>query len=539
MPTTAEVLVKAFQDAGTPFLVGVPGEEGALDMIEAARKRGMRFILVKQETAGALLASTWGEITGSPGVCMSTRGPGAANMVNGVTHAWMDRCPLIAITDQFSAPAYVTASHMRLDTLTLYKSITKWNSTINAQTVHQQVRRAIRTATAHAPGPVQFDLPSSEKTREAGEYETDAPLIPNIALAVSDKSGLKLPLQMLRDAKRPILLVGLGVFWSKASTELVALAERLGAPVLTTMKCKGAIPEDHPLSAGCMRGGIMEAKLMSSADLIVTVGVDAVELQSRPWPYKAPLLALSSVESLDAEVPAAAEVVGDLKGILDGLRTWGPEGSNWGERVARGLREEIAAALNTPSKGLSPQRLFEVARSVLSRDTIATVDTGASHSIGAHKWLTYGPREFFVSNGLSTMGSALPAAMAVRLAHPTRPVVAFTGDGGFLMAVAELQTSVREKLPVTIVVLDDGELGAMRVRQDIRGLARRGTQLGGFNWERLAEGFGADGVLVETENALGDALRVAINSGRTTLIAARIDASGYVDQFKAMWGTLR
>ena len=539
MPTTVEVLAQSFQEAGTPFLVGVPGEEGALDLIEAAGKRGMRFILVKQESAGAFLASTWGEITGAPGVCLSTRAPGAANMVNGVAHAWMDHCPLIAITDQHSAPTYETASHMRLDHLTLYKSITKWNSTLNAQSVRQQVRRAIRTATAHAPGPVQFDLPSSEKTREAGAYETDAPLVPNIATLVPDQSGLKEALQMLRNARRPIMLVGLGVYWNNACTELVALAKRLGAPVLTTAKCKGAIPEDHPLSAGCMRGGATEAKLISSSDLIVTVGLDSTELQSRPWPYSAKLLALSSVETMDAEVPAAAELVGDLRGILDGLRTWGPEGSNWGERAARDMREAVAAALGTPSTGISPQRLFDVARSVLPRDTIALADSGASHSIGAQKWQVYGPKEFFVSNGLSTMGYALPASMAVRLAYPTRPIVAFTGDGGFMMAVAELQTSVREKLPVTVVVLDDGELGAMRVRQDLRGLKRQGTQLGGYNWERLAEGFGADGIVVESEHALGDALGLAINSGRTTLIAAKIDASGYVDQFKALWGNLR
>src|ERR1019366_2523420 len=153
MPTVVEVMVEAFEKAGTPFIVGIPGEE-SLEMIEAARQRGMRFILTKNETAGAMLASTWGEITGSPGVSLSTRAPGAANMVLGVTHAWMDRCPLIAVTDQLSAPNYATGLRQRLDQLALYAPISKWNSAINAKTVQQQMRRAIRTATADAPGPV-------------------------------------------------------------------------------------------------------------------------------------------------------------------------------------------------------------------------------------------------------------------------------------------------------------------------------------------------------------------------------------------------
>jgi acetolactate synthase-1/2/3 large subunit len=536
MPNTVEVLVEAFQNAGTPFLAGIPGEQATLDMIEAARKRGMRFILVKHETAGALLASTWGEITGSPGVCLSTRSPGAASMVNGVAHAWLDRCPLIAITDRYAAPAYLTGSHMRLDQTRLYESITKWNTTIDARTVRQQVRRAIRTATAHAPGPVHLDMPASEKSLEAGEYVSDAPLTPDHAAIVPDRSALKTALDMLKGAKRPILLVGLGVLWTNSCAEMVALAERLGAPVLTTAKCKGTIPEDHPLSTGCIRGGALERKLVSEADVIVTVGLDAVELHAAPWPYSAPVLALSSVTSLDGEIPFAAEVVGDLKAILDGLSKWAPEGASWGERAARAFREGIAAQLDTPSKGLSPQRLFDVARSVLPRDTIATVDAGASHSIGAQKWLSYGPKEFLASNGLATMGYAVPAAMAARIVHPERPVVAFCGDGGFLVAPAELQTSVRENLPIVVVVLDDGELGAMRVRQDLRGMQRYGTQLGGIDWEHLARGFGADGTVVDTEKALGDALGSAMRSRRTTLIAARMDTSGYVDQFRAMWG---
>src|SRR5919108_315806 len=177
MATTVEVMVEAFQEVGTPFIVGHPGGE-SVELIEAARQRGVRFIFMKQESAGAMLAATWGELTGSPGVCFSTRAPGAANMVNGVTHAWMDRSPLIAITDQYPAHVYATSLRQRLDQLALYRPITKWNATLSARTVRQLMRRALRTATAYPPGPVQFDLPADETTREAADLAAAAPIVP-------------------------------------------------------------------------------------------------------------------------------------------------------------------------------------------------------------------------------------------------------------------------------------------------------------------------------------------------------------------------
>ncbi len=177
---------------------------------------------------------------------------------------------------------------------------------------------------------------------------------------------------------------------------------------------------------------------------------------------------------------------------------------------------------------------MEVARAVLPRDTVATCDAGASRLLVVQKWQAYGPREFLTSNGLASMGYAIPGALGARLAWPDRPIVAFTGDGGFLMAVAELQTSAREKLPITIVVFDDAEIGLIRVKQEIKGIPLHGVQLGGCDWEKIAEGFGADGTVVDSEHGLGDALSAAARSGRTTVIGVRIDGSGYVDQFNAL-----
>src|SRR5215510_5879255 len=533
MATTVEVLAEAFKQAGTPFIVGHPGGE-SVELMEAARQIGSRFLLMKQEVAGAMLAATWGEITGSPGVCLSTRGPGAANMVNGVAHALLDRAPLIAITDAYARPTFETGLRQRIDQQALYAPLVKWTTTIDARTVRQQLRRAMRTATGLPPGPVHFELPQSETTREAGHYLAEPPLRPHLICPRPERSDLKGVLDAIGRAKQPILLAGLGVFWAQAAPAFVRFAERLGAPVLTTSKCKGAIPEDHPLRAGCIIGGIIERNLVNQSDLVITIGLDAVELQPKPWPYTIPVLSLASTPSLDAFVPADPEVVGELKSLLAALTELAPEGAGWGEKAARTFRQQVVDALNTPSTGLSPQRAMEVARAVLPRNTIATCDAGASRLLVVQKWEAYAPREFLTSNGLGSMGYAVPGALAARIAYPDRPVVAFTGDGGFLMTIAELQTAQRENLPIIVLVFDDQEIGLIRVKQEIKGIPAHGVQIGGVDWEKLAHSFGADGVVVDTEQGLSNALSAAVKSKRTTVIGVRIDASGYVAQFNAL-----
>src|SRR5262249_30822930 len=376
MSTTVEVLATAFKDAGTPFIVGHPGGE-SVELMEAARQRQMRFLLMKQEVAGAMLASTWGDLTGSPGIAMSTRGPGATNMVNGVAHAYLDRSQLIAITDSYSRPTYEIGLRQRLNQLAIYEPIVKWSTTIDAKVVRQQVRRAMRTATGAPPGPIHFELPQSETTREAGEYVAEPPLVANLVFPGPDRADLKPALDVIKRARRPVLLVGLGVYWCKASAELVRFAEKLGAPVLTTTKCKGAIPEDHPLRAGCIIGGLIERELVNESDLVITVGVDAGGRQPKPRAYKGPVLSPPPVPRLDAFVPADPEVVGDLKLLLARLAELAPEGTDWGEKVAKKFHEQVANALDTPATGLSPQRAVEIARAVMPRNTVATCDAGA------------------------------------------------------------------------------------------------------------------------------------------------------------------
>jgi acetolactate synthase-1/2/3 large subunit len=533
MASTVEVLTDAFKQSGTPFIVGHPGGE-TVELMDAASRRGMRYILMKQETAGAILAATWGEITGSPGVCTSTRGPGATNMVNGLAYAWLDRAPLIALTDQYPGATLETGQRQVINHRQIYAPITKWSTTLYAKSAQQQIRRAMRVATAPTPGPVQIDVPATETMAEAPAMAFPPDLRQNLLPTIPQAESLEPALAMIRNARRPILLAGLGVLWDHASADLVGFAEALGAPVLTTSKCKGVIPEDHPLRAGCIIGGLIERDLVLQADLIITVGLDAVELQPKAWPYGTPLLSLVNTPTLDALVPAALEILGNISGLLKGLQAGIGGQGEWGERAARKFRSAVVDALNVPTTGLSPHRAMEIARATLPRETIATCDAGASRLLVVQKWQSYGPREFLTSNGLGTMGYAIPGALAARLAHPDRPVIAFAGDGGFLMAVGDIHTAVKEKLPIIVLVFDDREIALIRIKQELKQIPRFGIELGGLDWVSLARGFGADGAFVETESQLIDALTAAVKSSNTTIIAVHIDGSCYVDQFNAL-----
>ena len=338
------------------------------------------------------------------------------------------------------------------------------------------------------------------------------------AVIVPDRSALKTPLQMLKASKRPILLVGLGVLWSNASAELVALAERLGAPVLTTAKSKGVIRRIIPEYRLHARRRIGR-KLVSQADLIVTVGLEAVELHAIPWPYSAPVLALSSVRTR-GEIPAAAEVVGDLKGILDGLSKWGRRAANWANacpRIPPGSRR----ALDTPSTGLPPQRLFDVARIYFPGPPSPPLMPGRAIRSAPRNGWPMGRRSSRPPMGWLPWAMQYPPPL--RRASPTRKA-----GGSFLRRWGFPDGSGRA-----------ADLGAREaagssssswlMASSVRcgsGRTSEGCSATVRNWAvrlgTLARGFGADGIVVETENALGYALSDAVSSGKTTLIAARV-----------------
>jgi acetolactate synthase-1/2/3 large subunit len=343
---------------------------------------------------------------------------------------------------------------------------------------------------------------------------------------------------MIRAAKRPLVVAGLGCRPADAKW-LQAFAEALPAPVLTTYKAKGAIPDPHPLALGIFTGGALEEPLVKRADLIIAFGLDTVELIPRRWSYSAPVLSLTRWAADDPRLRAPGgggyftptlEVVGDLAAILEDLapRIIPPgAASDWDVAAVDRIRRERLAALEVPVAGLAPHRVAQMTRELTAAGSIASVDAGAHMFPATAYWQALEPGELLISNGLATMGFALPAAIAAQLAHPSRRVICFTGDGGLMMVAAELETVARLRLPILIVVFNDAALSLIEVKQEQRGFEGVSMRYGGPDLPALARAFGLRAFTATDEATLGQALVGAQTAPGPALIDARIDPSGY------------
>jgi acetolactate synthase I/II/III large subunit len=343
---------------------------------------------------------------------------------------------------------------------------------------------------------------------------------------------------MIRGAKRPLVIAGLGCRAADAKW-LRAFCEALPAPVLTTYKAKGAIPDPHPLAMGIFTGGALEEPLVRRADLIIAFGLDTVELIPRRWSYTAPVLSLARGPSTDPRLRAvgggayfspALEVVGDLGTILEDLapRIMRRDvKADWDVAEVDRIRRERAAALEVPVPGLAPHRVVQIARELTAAGSIATVDAGAHMFQTTAYWHALEPGELLISNGLATMGFALPAAIAAQLVHPDRRVICFTGDGGLMMVASELETVARLRLPIVIVVFNDAALSLIEVKQAQKGFEGVSMRYAGPDLLALGRAFGLRALAATDEATLRSALIAAQTAPGPTLIDARIDPSGY------------
>ncbi|MBI2528265.1 MAG: hypothetical protein HYV93_20085 [Candidatus Rokubacteria bacterium] len=534
MASVADLVVKALRGAGVARLFGVPGGGSNLDLLEAARAQGLPFVLCHQESAAGIMAAVTGELTGRPGAALATLGPGATASATGLAYAYLDRAPMVLVTDRHPAAALRFTTHQTVDHRAHLGAIVKASATLDAGSAQRETARALSLALEEPRGPVHLDLPADVAGREAAPaaLETTAP-----PPAMLDEHALDRAADMLRAARRPLVVAGLGCRQAD-SKWLRAFVEALPAPVLTTYKAKGAIPDPHPLALGLFTGGALEEPMVSAADLIVAFGLDTVELIPRPWPYRAPVLSLargpSTAQALrapggGAHFAPALEVVADLGAILEGLapRLAGSAAADWDVAWLDRMKRERRAALEVPVPGLAPHRVVQLARELMPAATIATVDAGAHMFPATAYWHAVEPGECLISNGLATMGFALPAAIAAALVHPGRRIVCFTGDGGLMMVAAELETAARLGLPIVIVVFDDATLSLIQVKQEQRGQAGTAMRYTGPEFPGLAGAFGIRAWAARSDGEMAEALVAAQRGPGPALIAARVDASGY------------
>jgi acetolactate synthase I/II/III large subunit len=510
----AEAIAEELRAAGAQFVFGVPGGGSNLELVGACGDRGIEFVLAHTETAAAIMAATVGELTAKPAGCVVTRGPGAAAAVNGTAHALLDRAPLLLVADALTVADAERVSHQRLDQGRLFAEVVKASVPIGAANPRATARQAIALACADPPGAVHLDVVADAPAGREGPLVT-GPGPPDPAAIARAES-------VLRRARRPIVLVGLGARGEAGAVR--ELVRDTSVPVLTTYKAKGVVPESSPNAAGLLTGATVEASLLESADAILALGLDPVELIPGPWPYRAPVLSICPWPVTDPYFDAVSEIVAPLGGVLPALRR--SLRADWSTE-AQAARRSLLEGLDVEVAGLGPQDVVRIARDRCPPGTVATVDSGAHMFVGTAYWQVEEPGEALISSGLATMGYALPAAIGAALVSGRR-TVCLTGDGGLGMCLSELETLARLDLPVTVVVFNDSALSLIEIKQRAEG--QGGTAAVRYrpcDFAAVAEGLGVRASRVEREDELVAALNLGLRGDAPAVVDAIIDPSGY------------
>lgn len=475
--TVATEVVETLRDLGVKYVFGVPSG-GWVDYMDALRKTdGIEFILTTHEGGAGMMADVNGRLSGVPGVCFGTFGPGATNLATGVGEALLDRSPMIALTDEMPEAMRSRTTQMGIDHQALFAPLTKKTTRLTAESVREILYDAATIALSPRQGPVHVGLPSGMSGLEAAS--SDAKFVPPAPPGPADAALLERAAGLFERALKPLLAVGLGAARAGVGSKIVALAERYQVPVVLTPMAKGLMPEDHPLYAGVLFHALSDVvgETHQQADLIVGIGYDPVEFNYESWMPQAPLISLDT-EPADLDQPAyelACDVVGDIGASIDALMARGGAAKQWDLDALAERRSAMFARLKGVEGPFGPRAALDILRDILPADGIMACDVGAhTHLIGQH-WRTPAPGLQIMTNGWSTMGFGLPAAIAAKLTRPEKDVCAVVGDGGFLMTVGELATAVRYNVKIVVVLFTDNDLALIRIKQEKKNKPIYGT----------------------------------------------------------------
>jgi acetolactate synthase-1/2/3 large subunit len=526
----AAEVVETLRELGVRHVFGVPSG-GWVEYMEALRTAdGIEFILTTHEGAAGMMADVCGRLTGAPGVCFGTFGPGATNLATGVGEALLDRSPMIAFTDEMPAPMRGRTTQMGIDHQALMAPITKATTRLRPDSVRATLLEAARMALTPRRGPVHVGLPTDVSVLPSTGDATatlDLPVAPH----ASDQF-LKEASERLATARRPLMAIGLGAVRAGVTAQAVAVAEARGMPVVLTPMAKGAMREDHPLYAGVLFHALSDVvgQTHSQADLVVAVGYDPVEFNYEGW-----LCERASLISLDDE-PAdidrsvydlAVDAVGDIGASLDRLVVTPGAPNDWDLEVLAARREAMFARLAPSNRGFGPKGALAVLRELLPDDGIMTCDVGAHTHLIGQLWRTPAPGLQIMTNGWSTMGFGLPAAIAAKLTHPEKAVCAVVGDGGFLMTAGEIATAVRYGVGVVTVVLTDNDLALIRIKQQKKHYPIYGTPVRAAGAIGGPNIFGARVITAADPQSFRDALTQAFAANEPVIVEALVDSREY------------
>lgn len=494
----AQLFVKCLEREGVEYIFGVPGEENE-DLLFAIYESSIQFIPTRHEQGAAFMANLWGRLTGRAGVCLSTLGPGATNLVTGVADAFLDKAPIVAITGQGSIKRLHHESHQMIDVIGMFAPITKWNSTIShTSIIPEVVRKAFKIAQHEKPGAAHIELPE-DLAGQSIENEQIVPLQSGrMHRATAARSVLSEVIERIKRATRPMIIAGNGAIRSRASKALTELSTETNLPVVSTFMGKGAISDKLSPSLGTVGLGFKDyiSDAFEKADLILSVGYDIAEYDPKGWNIGIP----KSIIHLDFE-PAEVfehyspdfELIGDLANTLEeiqlGLKD--VQFTSWYDATRARIKLSIERFEDYKQWGFSVPTVLGSVRSLFPDDGILISDVGTHKMWIARNFPTYCSNGCIISNGLASMGIALPGGIGAKLAYPDRKVIALMGDGGALMNIQELETAHRLKLHIIYIILNDNNYGLITWKQEMSRNKSVGTEISNPDFVKLGESFGA------------------------------------------------
>lgn len=526
----AKLFVQCLENEEVDYIFGIPGEEN-LDLMDALLDSDIEFITTRHEQGAAFMADVYGRLTGKPGVCMSTLGPGATNLVTGVADANMDNAPLVAIAGQAATTRMHKESHQVVDLVSMFKPITKYaTQVLEPETIPEVVRKAFKLAQAEKPGATFIDLP--ENITEMDTDEHPLPVSEN-RLTFADRELIDKAAELVSQAKNPLILVGNGAVRARATADIEHFLEKHKIPVVNTFMAKGVIPFYNPMAVGTagLQKGDYENGGFEKADLVICVGFDMVEYHPHLWnPNRShTIIHIDTKKSeVDNSYIPSVELIGNIGANLKAL------GKAISEPVAETqieflLRQAMIEEMNRCSRSdawpMLPQKIIWDLRTAMKSADIAISDVGAHKMWMARMFRCDQPNTCIISNGFAGMGIAVPGGVAAKLAYPERGVVAVTGDAGFMMNSQEIETALRCNTPFVILIWNDSQYGLIEWKQQRRYGRSAFIDFKNPDFVAYAKSFGADAVRIEKAEQLLPTLQQALQNPTVTVIDCPVDYS--------------
>ena len=535
---TCQYIAKYLKKRGVKQVFGTPGSD-TINLINAFSNEGISYVLTHHENTAAYMASTYGELTGIPGVVIVTKGPGVTNLASGIASAFLDRRPIIVFSAILDPELLARNPHQEVSLVEFGGLIAKLSEEVTSENVIELIDRAYNQAIGPRPGAVYLPISPVQSVKEinTAKKEIDILITENDANKNIPSNELDNAIELINNSKRPMVVAGVGVVGSRASSELLTFINKIKSPICVTLQAVGVVPCDDELYIG-MYGwfGTPIDNMLKKSDLIITIGLDGWDI-IRPFKSEVPIISVDSFDTNDRTFqPVTIGVEADISYALEVLtnkieggstdHNWLIEAKECFEKIQNyelGISKEYNEA-----NGIAPQAVYKEIRKIVPKNTIITADAGAHKSLASQAWLTNLPLTYFVSNGLSPMGFSLGAAMGAKFASPESPVISFVGDGGFLMYAGELATWKRLDLSMIQIIMVDNGLTQVKSKQVKSGYNTESTSFDQVDYKNIVQSFGIEAFEVNNIKQLKDSITSALQLDKPVSIIINLDGSEYL-----------